>query len=328
MTIQVLRPGLLTTVQDLGRFGFQNSGIVVGGAMDSYSLRIANMLVGNDWGEGCLEVTLFGLTIQFTEHTLIAITGANLQPMIDQQPVQMWRPFIVEKDSVLTFQSAVKGCRAYVALAGGIDIPKVMESKSTYIPAQLGGFLGRPLQQGDQLDTNELNTSNQRIFNQLLHLPAAWWVNPHAWYPHNGLNNIRVLTGSDASYFDNKSLHAFFNDTYTITPDADRMGYRLSGTPLTLTEPFEKLSEGVTSGTVQVPPNGQPIVLMADRQTTGGYPIIAQVISADIAKLAQLQPMQHIRFQKVTIAEAERALFQNEHQLRLIHRAIQLKFLA
>lgn len=325
MSIQVLRPGLLTTIQDLGRYGFQKFGVVVGGAMDPYALRIANTLVGNDDNEGCLEVTLFGTSLKFTENTLISITGADLQATIDNKQVQMWRPFIAKKGSILSFQSALSGSRAYVAFAGGIDVPKVMDSKSTYIRAQIGGFLGRAIHKGDQLQTGDMTKSNRRIFNQLLLQAASWMVNPNDWLPKDQPHTIRVLPGSDTSHFNTASLHTFFNEAYTITTEADRMGYRLTGTPLTLTTPLEKLSEGVTFGTIQVPPNGQPIVLMADRQTTGGYPIIAQVISADLAKLAQLQALETVHFQEVTIAEAERALIRKEDQLQLIQRAIQLK---
>lgn len=327
MSIHVLRPGLLTTIQDLGRYGFQKLGVVVGGAMDRYALRIANTLVGNDENEGCLEVTLFGTTLQFTERKLIAITGAHLQAFIDNQPAPTWRPFIVEKDCVLTFQSAMTGCRAYVSFAGGIDIPLVMESKSTYLRAQIGGLDGRALHKGDCLETGQLTNKNKQIFNHLLHKRATWMVNPRLWLPTDQPQMVRLLLGSDSNRFTQATIHSFFNEPYTITMASDRMGYRLSGSTITLKEPFEKLSEGVTAGTIQVPPNGQPIVLMADRQTTGGYPIVGQVISADLAILAQLQPLQTIYFQEVSIEEAERLFIDKETELRLIQRAVQLKFL-
>ncbi len=328
MSIQVLRPGLMTTIQDLGRYGFQKFGVLVGGAMDQHSLRIANLLVGNKEGEGALEVNLFGTTLQFNEDTLIAITGGDLQASIDGIKAPTWRPLLIRSGEVLTFTSAIKGCRAYIAFAGGIQVPEVMGSKSTYIRAQIGGFYGKALQKGDRFECGMMNERNEAIFSQLQKCSGhvAWSVNGHPFVNMNQARTIRVLRGTEYEYFDKDSQQTLFQETYEITSQADRMGYRLEGPPLTLNEPLELLSEGVTYGTIQIPPNGKPIILMADRQTTGGYPKIGQVISTDLAHLAQFQPLDEIKFKEVSMEEAEYAFINNEKAIHKIRLSLQLKF--
>jgi antagonist of KipI len=328
MTVTVLHAGLLTTIQDLGRYGAQKYGVIVSGAMDSYSLRIANILVGNDEGEGAIEVTLFGTSLQFEKDQLIAITGADLAANLDGEKAPMWRPVLVRKGSILTFKSGKKGARAYIAFAGGIAIPRAMGSKSTYLRAGIGGFQGRALQKGDTFDCGEMNAIGQSFFHQLKAMDEhfTWSVNYKALINFQQTQTIRVLEGTEFNRFDEISKQSLFEKTYIVTTQADRMGYRLEGTaPLSLTEQFELLSEGVTYGTIQVPSNGQPIILMVDRQTTGGYPKIGQVISADLPSLAQLQPMATIQFKKVTLEEAQTVFMKNERLIEDIKRGIQLK---
>lgn len=327
MSIRVLEPGLYTTVQDLGRYGSQKYGVIVSGAMDKYALRIANLLVGNEEGEGALEITLVGATLQFDQDQLIAITGGDLRATMDGEPVPMWRPVLVRKGAVLQCRSAVKGCRAYIAFAGGISVPEVMGSKSTYVRAGIGGFKGRPLQKDDMFASGDWSETGKRFTRQLEQTaePCAWSVNPLALINDNRDQTIRVLKGSEYDRFDANSKHAFFHEAYTITTQADRMGYRLEGPALSLAEKFELLSEGVTYGTIQVPANGQPIILMADRQTTGGYPKIGQVITADLSRLAQLQPHTAIRFEEIRLEEAEAALLENERILHQMAVSIQMK---
>jgi antagonist of KipI len=328
MTVTVLHAGLLTTIQDLGRYGVQKYGVIVSGAMDSYSLRIANLLVGNEEGEGAIEVTLFGTSLQFEKDQLIAITGADLAANLDGEKAPMWRPVLVRKGSVLTFKSGKNGARAYIAFAGGIAIPQAMGSKSTYLRAGIGGFQGRALQKGDTFDCGEMNAIGQSFFHQLKAMDEhfTWSVNYKALINFQQTQTIRVLEGTEFNRFDEKSKQLLFEKPYIVTTQADRMGYRLEGTaPLSLTEQFELLSEGVTYGTIQVPSNGQPIILMVDRQTTGGYPKIGQVISADLPSLAQLQPMATIQFKKVTLEEAQTVFMKNERLIEDIKRGIQLK---
>ncbi|ALC85791.1 KipI antagonist [Bacillus sp. FJAT-22090] len=328
MSIRVLHSGLLTTIQDIGRYGSQKFGVIVSGAMDSYSLRLANLLVGNKENEATLEITLFGTTLQFDEDTLISITGGDFLPTIDGKKVLSWRPILIKKNSVLKFNSAIKGSRAYVAFAGGIDIPEIMESKSTYLRANIGGFKGRALQKGDIFSVGEVSEIAEKLIEQLKNSDATWSVDFNNLIRFEQNQYIRVLKGTEFNRFDQKSQNIFFEKPYTLTVQSDRMGYRLDGPTLSLAENFELLSEGVTFGTVQIPSNGQPIILMADRQTTGGYPKIAQVITADLPSLAQIQPTGTIRFKEVTLAEAENEIFKNEQLIKNIKNAIHYKIVS
>lgn len=329
MSIKVIHPGLLTTIQDLGRFGSQKFGVLVSGAMDPISLRIANILVGNNEGEGALEITLYGTAIEFESDELIAITGGDLQATIDGKKAPMWRPILIRKGSILKFKSAVYGCRAYVAFAGGIEVPVVMGSKSTYLRAGIGGLHGRALQKGDVFECGSHNKISQSFMHKLEKLPThfKWSVNYTEFLSFNKTQTIRVIKGSEFARFNQSSQQAFFTNPYTLTNQADRMGYRLEGETLCLSEKFELLSEGVTYGTIQVPSNGQPIILMVDRQTAGGYPKIAQVISVDLPLLAQLQPHAKIQFKEVTLEQAESALIEKEQILQELSRGIRLRAL-
>jgi antagonist of KipI len=329
MSIKVLHPGLLTTIQDLGRFGSQKFGVIVSGAMDPISLRVANLLVGNDEGEGALEITLFGTTLQFETDELVAITGGDLQPTIDGEKAPMWRPVLIRKGSILQFKSAINGCRAYVAFAGGIVVPEVMGSKSTYLRAAIGGLKGRALQKGDVFECGDFNPLNQTFVHQLERMTShfKWSVNYTEFMTFNKTQTIRVIQGAEFERFDRASQQAFFSKRYTLTTQADRMGYRLEGESLRLSEKFELLSEGVTYGTIQVPSNGQPIILMVDRQTTGGYPKIGQVISVDLPCLAQMQPNAEIHFKEVSLETAELELIKQEQLLHKLSMGIRFKAL-
>jgi antagonist of KipI len=329
MSIKVHHPGLLTTIQDLGRFGSQKFGVLVSGAMDPVSLRVANLLVGNNEGEGALEITLFGTTLEFETDELVAITGGDLQPTIDGKDAPMWRPVLIRKGSILKFKSAIYGCRAYVAFAGGIDVPEVMGSKSTYLRAGIGGLHGRALQKGDVFESGTFNTLSQSFVHQLERLTThfTWSVNYSDFITFNKTQTIRVLRGAEFERFDTASQQTFFSNRYTLTTQADRMGYRLEGESLNLSEQFELLSEGVTYGTIQVPSNGKPIILMVDRQTTGGYPKIGQVISIDLPCLAQMQPNANIEFKEVSLEQAELELIMQEQKLQKLSLGIRFKAL-
>ncbi|BAQ10628.1 allophanate hydrolase subunit 2 [Bacillus sp. OxB-1] len=327
MTIHVLHPGALATIQDKGRYGYQQFGVIASGAMDPYSLRIANWLVGNPENEGALEVTMFGTSLQFERDTVVAITGADLTALIDSEPAPTWRPLLIRKGSILKFKAARQGSRAYVAVAGGFDVPAVMGSKSTYLKAGIGGFQGRALKKGDRLAIGtSFSERNQTILEQLEREPAKWSVRRYDELLRFGRKErIRVVRGTEFARFDTASRQRLYEEQYTLTTDADRMGFRFTGTALSLEQKFELLSEGVTYGTVQIPSNGQPIILMADRQTTGGYPKIAQVITADLPTLAQLQPNATIQFEEVSLEEAELQLQFNERILKDIKIGIDLK---
>ncbi|TQR19705.1 biotin-dependent carboxyltransferase family protein [Psychrobacillus vulpis] len=325
MSVKVLHSGLLTTIQDIGRFGSQQYGVIVSGAMDSYSLRLANLLVGNMENEATLEITLFGTTLQFEEDTLIAITGGDFLATVDGVVAPLWRPVLIKKDSILKFNSAIRGSRAYVAFAGGINASEILGSKSTYLRAKIGGFEGRALQKGDVLLVGEGNYLSKKLVQQLTKNNFSWSINCNELINFNQHQVIRVLKGTEFHRFNKESQQIFWEEPYSLTVQSDRMGYRLEGPPISLSENFELLSEGVTFGTIQIPSNGQPIILMADRQTTGGYPKIGQVITADLSSLAQLQPTATIRFKEVTQEEAEKLLIKNEQLINKIKTAIHYK---
>lgn len=326
MSVKVLKPGVLATIQDLGRFGSQKYGVIVGGAMDSLAVRIANILVGNEVGEATIEVTMYGTKLQFEDEHLIAITGGNLEPKIDGKPLSMWRPTLVRKGQVLTFNSPISGCRAYIALSGGIQVPEVMGSKSTYIQANIGGYKGRELRKDDVLFCGEVSEQGDTFIRKLkkLNTPVQWSVNYSPFYFYKS-ERIRILKGSEFDWFENKSQRNFLSKPYKITLNANRMGCQLEGEKLSLINKSELLSEGVTYGTIQVPTNGMPIILMAERQTTGGYPKIAQVITVDLPKLAQMQPGNTIRFETISIDEAEKLLIQQEHDIHELKMGVHFK---
>lgn len=322
MSVKVLHPGLLTTIQDIGRFGSQKYGVIASGAMDTYSLRIGNLLVGNKENEAGLEITLFGTTLEFEKDAYISITGGDLQATIDGVKAPLWCPISIKKHSILKFQSAIKGSRAYVTFAGGIQVPEVMGSKSTYLRANIGGLEGRALRKGDILSIAGLSSDTSELIKQTELDFSKWSVNYNELMEFNKHQEIRVIRGTEFDRFKPESQTTFFQEPFTLTVQSDRMGYRLEGPPISIMDNFELLSEGVTFGTVQIPSSGQPIILMADRQTTGGYPKIAQVITADLPTLAQLQPTSTIQFKEVTLEEAEQLLIQKEQLINLIKRAI------
>ncbi|WP_439882517.1 biotin-dependent carboxyltransferase family protein [Pontibacter sp. MBLB2868] len=332
MSIKVIKPGLLTTVQDLGRCGHQKEGVIVSGAMDSFALRAANLLVGNPESEAALEATLIGPTLHFEQEQIIAITGADMAPSIHGERVKMWRPVLVRAGSTLQLGPATVGCRTYISVAGGLKIPCVMGSKSTYLKAGIGGYKGRALQANDHLTCVGFKREAYPMAAELQasavghwFTQANWSIDPQQHSLYQSDVTIRVLQGLEYELFSESSKDYFWNDKYQVSANSDRMGYALVGSPLKLTEAAELLSSAVTIGTVQVPPQGNPIILMADHQTTGGYPRIAQVISADIPKLAQVQAGKTIRFKEVDLKEAHELYLQQELNMRQLKSALSLK---
>ena len=322
MSIRVNRPGLLTTIQDLGRYGLQQFGVIVSGAMDPLALRISNLLVGNEQHEAALEITLSGPALLFDREALIAITGADLSAVIDGQAVPLWRPIFVRQGSLLKFGSPIRGCRAYVSVAGGFDVPLVMHSRSTYLRARLGGFEGRPLQTGDVLN---LRAASRFATQQMKRMSEKDSKHPFVatdWFAGLDLAEysddptIRVMSGGQNDWFEDESREAFVSESFRITQQSDRMGYRLAGPTLRFIQPRELVSEAVTVGTVQVPPEGQPIILMADRPTTGGYAKIAQIATVDIPVLAQVKPGAQIRFLTISVEESQELYRSREAMIR------------
>ena len=331
MSLRILRPGLLTTVQDLGRFGYQQDGIIVSGAMDALALRVANLLVGNPETAAGLEITLLGPRIRFEADHLIALTGAHLSPTLNGQPMAGNRAVWVAAGAELAFGPAVAGCRAYLAVAGGVAVPPVLGSRSTYLRAGFGGHEGRALRAGDTLPVGTPSAVAGKLVQQLARPGAGWaaasFTPGPVLCPRPQYRPVlRAVRGPEYGQFTAASQQAFWTESFAITPAADRMGYRLQGPPLAwLAEP-ELLSSAVTFGTVQVPAGGQPIVLLADHQTTGGYPRIAQVISADFSALAQVRPGQQLRFQEVPLAGAQALYLAQEARVRGLRRGIETAF--
>lgn len=330
MAAIVIKPGLLTTVQDLGRRGAQKYGVVVGGAMDTFACRVANLLVNNDIGEAAIEMTVIGPVIQFETDALIAICGGDFSPVIDGREVPQWRAVFVRAGCTLTLHHAAAGSRCYLALGGGIDVPEQMGSRSTYLRAALGGYDGRALAAGDRLRTRR---PDRKLLSKLAAqcgdeplTPASPLVFQHMLpnYSHDPI--VRVVEGTHYGRFTARSRELLFQEFFRVTPQSDRMGYRLQGPPLALEASAELISEAVTFGTVQVPPDGNPIVLMADRQTTGGYPKIAQIAAVDLPVMAQLAPGSTVRFTPIPLADAQRLLQEQETRIRQLQLGVKIHY--
>lgn len=330
MSIEIVKPGMLTTIQDIGRRGYQKYGVIESGAMDSFALKAANLLVGNDRIEAAIEITILGPTITFHEEAVIAVCGGDFSPSIDGQSVPLWRAVLVKKGSTLTFGSAKSNIRAYLAVAGGLDLPYEMDSYSTYLRAEIGGYEGRALGKGDQIAIRKGRHVRNDIVSSMTGNEPFSVITPAISYStrprYSDHPVIRVMKGSEFDLFSTESKKSLFSGVFKVLPQSDRMGYRLEGPELMLIKPQEMLSEAVAFGTVQVPANGQPIVLMADHQTTGGYPKIAQVISVDLPILAQLNFGSEVSFKEVTLEEAQDLYIKREMDLRLIKHGINKYF--
>lgn len=298
MTIKVIRPGLFSSFQDTGRTGFQHWGVPVNGAMDQDAHALANLLVGNPARAASLEITLQGPVLCFQAKALIALAGADLGARLDGAVLKPGQAICVKPGAVLSFEKREYGVRAYLAVSGGYLLQPVMNSASTYSRGGFGGLYGRALKAGDVIPICSSFANPPRV-----NIPAGWLLNP----PTKAVS-IRVMHGREWHDFSASARHDLLNEPYQMTAASDRMGYRLEGAALDLTQPRQLLSESVTFGTVQVPAGGQPIVLMADRQTTGGYPRIAQVASVDLPKLAQLMPGDEIRFSLIDLPTAQALL--------------------
>ena len=322
MTIEVIKSGALSTLQDLGRVGFQHLGVPVGGVMDERSHRVANLLVGNAECEATLEITLLGPSLRFRESALIAIAGANLSPRIGEHCVPQHTPVLLRAGSQLDFGLRVFGVRSYLAVHGGFAVPVVMQSKSTYLRGKFGGFQGRALRKGDAL--NLVPAKAQRVYPRLAAklcasaLPFACLEDRPAvpWSLSDASEcTLRAIAAEQWQAFTTEAQRHYQEAEFRLSPQSDRMGFRLDGPRLALREPLEMISEAVTFGTVQVPPDGNPIVLMADRQTAGGYPKIASVASVDLPVLAQRMPAQGVRFSLISLEQAQRLYLERERAM-------------
>ncbi len=302
MSIGVLRPGLLTTVQDYGRHGHQHLGLCPGGAMDPVALRLANALVGNPAEEAALEITILGPELIFAQETLVALCGAEFHGGFPRN-----RPVLLAAGAKIAIGRVQRGARAYLAVAGGFALEPVLGSRSTYLPGRFGGFEGRSLRRGDALPLHaEVETLSRHRFSALKNTRAGTvrWHAPPITLPEHEPVVLHALEGQHFESFDVASQRAFFDAVWRIAPESNRMGFRLVGPALARSETDEILSGPTCLGTVQVPASGTPIALMADHQTTGGYPKIAEIASADVPRLAQLAPGGTLRFSRCTLEMA------------------------
>lgn len=303
MSITVIRPGLASTFQDTGRHGHQHLGVPVGGAMDLRAHQLANLIAGNTEDWATLEVTLLGPVLRFDAPACIAIAGADLSPTVNSRPVPMGRPLVMEEGDVLSFGERRSGVRCYIAWHGGVALPKVLDSQSTWVRGALGGFEGRALRKGDVLPLNTpLRADDCASLAETLNETAIYLASSLAYNPRAA---IRVMRGPHTELFTDEALRNLFNSEYRIANDSDRMGYRLQGPTLPVRENRQLLSEGATFGSIQVPADGQPIILMADRQSIGGYPKIGHVATVDLPQLAQCMPGEALRFEEIGLAQAQ-----------------------
>ncbi len=306
MGITVKNPGVLTTVQDFGRFGYQQFGVSASGVMDPRSMSLANLLVGNPEDEAVLECTMMGPELSFDEANVIAITGGNLQPMIDGVPVDTYRAIAVAAGQTLRFMGPKTGLRAYIAFAGGLDIEPVMGSRSTHMKAKIGGFQGRKLDKEDKIG---FRAPKETLKNMDLRVMAPEFVARPEYL-------LRVVMGPQDDYFTEAGIKTFLSEVYTLTPEFDRMGCRLDGPVIEHKNGGDIISDGIAFGAIQVPSAGTPIIMVADRQTTGGYTKIANVITADFRILGQLKAGDKVRFAKVSIQAAQDALLTQRKALK------------
>jgi antagonist of KipI len=299
-TLEVLEPGPFSTIQDLGRYGFGRYGVPPSGALDAFALRTANLLVGNPEGEAGLEITLMGLKVRALTNSVVAIGGGDLRPVINEEPVETWRSYVMKKDDTLHFKGRKTGCRAYLAAGGGIVSPAVLGSKSTNLGSRFGGYEGRPLKKGDVL-FSEAPYAHLRTQGRVL---SPQWrpLYPKEW-------TLRILFGPQDGDFREEASSLFLGSSFIVSPQSDRTGIRLSGPSLHRKKEIGDsiISEGVVPGTIQVPGDAQPIIILVET-ITGGYRKIATVISADLPSLGQIKPGDEVKFREITMGEALRAL--------------------
>lgn len=302
--MEVLTPGLLTTVQDLGRDGFGPMGVSASGAADAIALRLGNRLVGNAEGAAGLEMTLLGGTFLFPEGGGIALTGSDFGATLDQEPLGLWTSVEVRAGQRLRLGPTKSGARCYLSVRGGVAVKPFLGSASTHLLSGLGGFEGRALRKGDILS---VGAGDRPFRKRTVAAPSLQRLSPR--------KVLRVTVGVQADWFPNASRQLFYGNIHRVREDSNRMGLRLQGLPVTARTSGEMITEGISLGAVQVPESGQPIISFVEQQTTGGYPVIANVISVDFSSVGQLRPRDEVRFEQVGMDEARALLIEREKLL-------------
>ncbi|NUO80922.1 biotin-dependent carboxyltransferase [candidate division KSB1 bacterium] len=303
--LQILSPGFLTTIQDAGRFGFAHLGVSPAGAADMLAFRVGNMLVSNAENSSALEMTLVGGTFVFACSSFIALTGADCDATLDEQEVPSWRALPVRSGQTLQCRATKNGARTYLCIHGGIEVTPIMSSAATHLQTGIGGLQGRALKKGDALAIAPLPANSPL-------LPRRARAEVHGYLHEKNL--LRVTLGPQADFFSKETLRKFYSTPYLVTESSNRAGLRLKGEPLARSHNGEMITEGVSLGAVQVTHEGQPIILFVEHPTTGGYPKIANVISADLPRVGQLRPRDEVRFQLVEF-EAARDLYLQQQEL-------------
>ncbi|HZS18002.1 MAG TPA: biotin-dependent carboxyltransferase family protein [Candidatus Udaeobacter sp.] len=319
MSVLVERAGFLSSVQDLGRTGFRQFGVSPGGALDLFALRIANLLAGNDDDAAGLEITLGGLQLRFENDRLVAWCGGDFDVRLGSKVIPPGHTAYVGAGEQLKFGHPKTGCRCWLAISDGVDVPITLESRSTDLRAGFGGWHGRVLRDGDVVPL--------RKARELLALESgiSSWTAPHEWVsPAKVEPVLRIVRGVDWHRFGASALHFLTSKAFTVLPDSDRMGVRLDGPELRRINEGDLISEAVVAGTIQVPPSGKPILLLGDCQTIGGYPKIAHVITVDLGVAAQLRAGDHVRFAEVSLADAHALIVERERQLELFRVGVSL----
>lgn len=326
MKIAVTASGFLTTVQDLGRIGFRRFGVSAGGALDLHAFRLGNLMVGNDEGTAGLEITLGGLYLKFSDDRLVAWCGGQFDVRVGPASLPAGRPAIVSATEELSITQSRIGCRAWLAISGGLTIPSVLESRATDLRSNFGGLDGRALRDGDAISLGENSKRAQLWMENLGRDKIANWSAPHDWAsPVRPEPVLRIIRGAEWDRFSDSAHRALTSETFAVSPASDRMGTRLTGPVLQRNDDVDLVSEAVAPGTIQVPPNGQPIVLLGDCQTIGGYPKIAHVITVDLPVAAQLRAGDRVRFREGSLADAHRLLCERERDFNLFRAGLEAR---
>jgi biotin-dependent carboxylase-like uncharacterized protein len=314
MSVEVLRAGLATTLQDRGRDGCAALGVGRAGPMDAVAHRLANALAGNDADAAALEITLAGPRLLFHTDATVALAGADFAATLDGVAVAAWRPLAIDAGAVLDIRAAPRGARATLAVAGGFACERVLGSAATDLNARLGPLHGRALKAGDRLSTNAADVLASRV--------RRWSLDPRPWFDPDPERPLHLIRGGHFDALDAASRERLFAGAFRIGADSNRVGVRLDGAPLALARPLEIVSEPVAAGTVQLPPGGQPIVLAAEHPTCGGYPRIGQIAAIDLPRLAQRRPGDPLRFREITLDEAQTRYLRRERELARLLDAI------
>ena len=331
MTAKILRAGFLTSVQDLGRIGFREFGVSLGGALDSHALRVANLLVGNDESEAGLEITLGGLRIRFDDERIVAWCGGEFDVRVGSTSLPAGHATFISAGEELILNRPKLGCRSWLTISGGIAVPIVLGSRSTDLRGNFGGMKGRALRDGDVISLGTIRRSPAFATLRRGRQTAATekvssWSAPVEWTTTAKKNPVlRFIRGVDWNRFNDVTIQRLTGDSFAVSPDSDRMGARLDGPELKRNEDVDLVSEAVAPGTIQVPPSGKPIVLLGDCQTIGGYPKIAHVITLDLPIAAQLRAGDTVRFQEISLADAHRLLYERERELERFRIGLSLR---